>query len=512
MADYILAHDLGTTGNKATLYSPAGQLVGSCTASYPTHYFNGNWAEQEPEEWWRAICSSTRTLLAQACVEPAEIAVVALSGQMMGCTAVDADGVALRPSLLYCDQRATVQAGRLLEAIDMERFYAIAGHRVSASYTLEKLMWMRDHEPALFANTGKTLCAKDYINCRLTGRMATDFSDASGTNAFDLNRFAWSDEILDAAGISADLFPEPLESSALLGGITDVAARATGLLAGTPVAVGGGDGSCAGVGVGCVRPGTAYNYLGSSSWIALTVTEPIVDPLMRTMNWAHCVPGYLHPSGTMQTAGATHKWIKETLCAVEVAEAERRGCDPYELIDQAIEQVPAGARGLLILPYLLGERTPWWNPEARAAFIGASLETQREDFLRAALEGVSLNLGIIVDIFRKHVPIENITMIGGGARSRVWRQIHADVFDCPVESLNYLEEATSMGAAVIGGVAAGIFPDFGVIDRFVQVRDRALPDAGRHALYAAITPVFEHAYRALKEVHSELGRIRQCER
>jgi xylulokinase len=509
MADYILAHDLGTTGNKAALYAPSGKLIASLTANYPTHYFNGNWAEQDPEDWWKAVCTSTRSLLAQAQAEPAQIAVVALSGQMMGCTPVAGDGSALRPSLLYCDQRATAQASSLLAAVGMEPFYALTGHRMSASYTLEKLMWLRDCEPELFARTAKTLCAKDYINCRLTGRMATDYSDASGTNAFDLNRFVWSEEILAAADISSDLFPEPLESSALLGRITAEAARATGLLEGTPVAVGGGDGSCAGVGVGCVRPGTAYNYLGSSSWIALTTDKPIADPLMRTMNWAHCVPGFLHPSGTMQTAGAAHKWLKETLCAAESVEAERAGCDVYELIDRAIENSPPGARGLLFLPYLLGERTPWWNPEARAAFIGASLETRHEDFLRAVFEGVSLNLGLIVEIFRNHVPIERITVIGGGARSRVWRQIHADIFGCPVESLRGLEEATSMGAAVIGGVAVGIFPDFEQIDRFIEVQDCAYPDAGRHALYTAMTPVFERAYNALKDVDSDLARLRQ---
>ena len=228
---------------------------------------------------------------------------VALSGQMMGCTPVSSDGAALRPSMLYCDQRATAQADRLIARVGLERFYAITGHRVSASYTLEKLMLAARPGARGLCAHGQNPLRKDYINCRLTGRMATDFSDASGTNAFDLNRFAWSSEVLDAAGISADMFPELLESSALLGGITASAARATGLLEGSPVAVGGGDGSCAGVGVGCVRPGTAYNYLGSSSWIALTVKEPIVDPLMRTMNWAHCVPGYLHPSGTIRPPG-----------------------------------------------------------------------------------------------------------------------------------------------------------------------------------------------------------------
>ena len=190
------------------------------------------------------------------------------------------------------------------------------------------------------------------------------------------------------------------------------------------------------------RPDSAYNCLGSSSWIALTVKEPIVDAQMRTMNWAHCVPGYLHPSGTMQTAGATQKSIKETLCGLEEQDATRGQRSVYDLIDEIVGQVPAGSHGVLFLPYLLGERTPWWNPSARAAFVGMSLATRREDLLRAALEGVALNLGYIVNIFRRHVPIEAVTVIGGGARSGVWRQILADVFGCPVHCPTVLEEAT----------------------------------------------------------------------
>jgi xylulokinase len=507
MPEYLLAHDLGTSGNKGTLYSPEGRLVASFTCSYPTSYSNGNWAEQEPLDWWRAVCESTRQLLERAAVNPAEIAVVALSGQMMGCTPVDGEGNALRPSLLYCDQRATEQAEKVLSRIELKNFYRITGHRVSASYTLEKLMWIRDHEPAVYARTAKTLCAKDYINYRLTGRMATDFSDASGTNAFDLNSFRWSEEILELAGIEPSLFPEAMESSALLGAITTHAARETGLLEGTPVAVGGGDGSCAGVGVGCVRPGMAYNCLGSSSWIALTVREPIIDPQMRTMNWAHCVPGYLHPSGTMQTAGATQKWLMETLCEPEQRLAEDTGRSVYELMDEAISRVPAGSHGVLFLPYLLGERTPWWNPSARAAFLGMTLATRREEMMRAALEGVTMNLGLILNIFRAHLPIDAMTMIGGGARSGVWRQIAADVFGCPVHSLNLLEEATSMGAAVIGGVAAGVFPDFDVIDRFVRVEDTARPDAEHQVLYARLLPIFEKAYLSSIETCNELAKM-----
>jgi len=507
MAKYLLAHDLGTSGNKATLYTTDGCLVASRTCPYDTRFFNGNWAEQEPRDWWSAVCRSTQELLIEAGAGAAEVAVVALSGQMMGCTPVDREGNPLRPSILYCDQRATREAAQVLDRIDAKSFYDIVGHRVSASYSLEKLMWIRDNEPHIYSRTYKTLCAKDYINCCLTGRMATDYSDASGTNAFDLNTFLWSEKIIGLAGLDGEKFPEALPSTAILGTVTRLAAGETGLREGTPVAVGGGDGSCAGVGVGCIRPGTAYNYLGSSSWVALTVEKPIVDSQMRTMNWAHCVPGYLHPSGTMQTAGSSHNWLKNTLCQVEVAEAAARGVSPYRLIDEAVASVPAGSRGVLFLPYMLGERTPWWNPNARGAFVGLNLATRREDMLRAVIEGITMNLGIIVNIFRGHVPIDAITVIGGGGRSAVWRQIMADVYGCPVQSLNFLEEATSMGAAVIGGVAAGLYPDFDVIHRFVRIDQTAAPNAENREVYRRLMPVFEKTYRSLVDVFDELAKL-----
>ncbi|MGD0090003.1 MAG: xylulokinase [Planctomycetota bacterium] len=505
MANYLLAHDLGTSGNKATLYTLAGKLAASRTCAYDTHYFNGNWAEQNPQDWWRAICESTRALMQG--VNPAEVAVVALSGQMMGCTIVDKQGRSLRPSILYCDQRAGKQAGQILARISQKDFYAIVGHRVSPSYSIEKLMWIRENEPDLYARTHKTLCAKDYINFLLTGRFATDFSDASGTNAFDLNTMQWSQKIIELAGVDRGMFPEALASTAILGTVTSQAAQATGLREGTPVAVGGGDGSCAGVGVGCIKPGTAYNYLGSSSWVALTVEKPIVDAQMRTMNWAHCVPGYLHPSGTMQTAGSSYSWLKNTLCEVELQAAKAQGLSPYVLIDRAVQNTPPGANGLIFLPYMLGERTPWWNPEARGAFIGLNLASKREDMLRAVMEGITLNLGLIVNIFRQHVPIDAVTVIGGGAKSAVWRQMMADIYDCRVQSLNFLEEATSMGAAVIGGVGVGEFKSFDVIDRFISVEHVAKPDPDSRERYRRLMPVFEKSYRALVDVYADLAQL-----
>ncbi len=505
MPSYLLAHDLGTSGNKATLFSDQGQLIASCTQSYDTHYFHGNWAEQNPADWWHAVCATTRQLLAD--MDPATIACVTLSGQMMGCTPVDRQGRALRPSILYCDQRSEAEANLLRERIAPERFYQIVGHRISASYSLEKLMWLKEHEADIYRKAYQSLCAKDFINFQLTGQLATDFSDASGTNAFDLNTFTWSEEILELAGIRRDKLPAPRPSTDILGSVTPEAAAATGLRAGTPVAVGGGDGSCAGVGVGCVAPGSAYNYLGSSSWIALTVKQPIVDPQMRTMNWAHCVPGYLHPSGTMQAAGASYQWLKNTICTLESEKAAAEKMDVYELINRQIAESPPGANGLLFLPYMLGERTPRWNPQAKGAFVGLNLATSRADILRAVMEGISMNLGLIVDIFRHHVPLDSITVIGGGAKGAVWRQMLADIYNCRIEKPNYLEEATSMGAAVIGGVAVGLFENFGVIDRFIRIEDVVEPIPENQAVYRRIMPVFDKCYRDLVEVFAELSQL-----
>ena len=307
--------------------------------------------------------------------------------------------------------------------------------------------------------------------------------------------------------MDASLFPAARPSTDILGQVTAEAAAATGLRAGTPVAVGGGDGSCAGVGVGCVKPGSTYNYLGSSSWIALTVERPIVDLQMRTMNWAHCVPGYLHPSGTMQAAGASFQWLQETVCTLEQQQARQTGRDVYEVINEQIARSAVGAGGVIFLPYMLGERTPRWNPQAKGALIGLSLATRREDLLRAVLEGISMNLGIIVNIFRQHVPIDAVTVIGGGAKGAVWRQMLADVYGCEIRKLNYLEEATSMGAAVVGGVAAGVFDSFDVIDRFVRVEDIAHPNPASQAVYERIMPVFDRSYEALVGVYEDLAHL-----
>lgn len=268
--------------------------------------------------------------------------------------------------------------------------------------------------------------------------------------------------------------------------------------------------------MGSVKPGTTYNYLGSSSWIATTTEKPIFDDSMRTFVWAHAVPGYVHPCGTMQTAGSSLAWLKNEVCTLEKAFGSEMGLSPYELINSEIEKSPPGANGVIFLPYLLGERTPRWNPDAKGAFLGLTLQHKRADILRAVMEGVTLNLSIILDIFRTQTPIREITVIGGGAKGEVWRRIMADVYQADIIRPNFLEEATSMGAAIIGGVGCGAFKSFDVADRFIQTVDRTKPDAAHAEVYAEAKKLFNESYDALASlfprfaVHSPKGAAREA--
>jgi xylulokinase len=496
MPRYILAHDLGTSGDKATLFTEEGRLVKSYTRSYSTHYFNGNWAEQDPEDWWKAVVESTRRIVEG--IDPADVAAIGFSGQMLGCLCVDTQGRPLRPSLIYCDQRATVEAERLLGEIEAYEFYEISGQRISSSYSAAKLMWIRDHEPDVYSATHKILNAKDFINFRLTGNLCTDYSDGASTSLLDIRSLTWSERIVGIADLDGEKLPEAKASTSLVGEITRAAAGELGLVPGIPVIAGAGDGVCAGIGSGSVRPGVTYNYLGSSGWISTTTTEPLYDPQMRTFIWPHAVPGLYHPCGSVQTAGASYAWARDKLCGIEKAAAAELGLDAYELMNAEILGSPPGANGLVFLPYMLGERSPRWNPEAKGALLGLTLGHTRNDMLRAFMEGVAINLSTILDIFRTTIDIPSIVLVGGGAKGGVWRKIMADVYEAEILCPDYLEEATSMGAAIIAGVGSGVFRDFSVAKDFMRIADSTLPDPANYPAYRRKKELFEDSYRALE--------------
>jgi xylulokinase len=360
------------------------------------------------------------------------------------------------------------------------------------------MLWLRDHHPDAYAATAVFLQAKDFLAARLSGAFVTDPSDASSTNLYSLTRGDWSAELLDAFEIPREKLPTIRPSTAIVGETGAAAAKATGLRAGTPVVIGGGDGSCAATGAGVIREGVAYNYIGSSSWIGVATPQPILDPEMRTFTWAHLVPGLFSPTGTMQAAGSSYQWARDELARDAKRAAEGLGLSPYEVMNLQVEQAPPGARGLLYLPYLLGERSPRWNPEARGAFVGLTIRHTHADMLRAVLEGITYNLRVILDAFqRQGAAIAELRVIGGGACGAVWNGIMADVFGLPVARLALLEEATSMGAAVAGGVGVGLWKDFSQVDAMVRVAQVTAPDPERHALYSELYEAFNQTYDAL---------------
>lgn len=505
MQEYLIAHDLGTTGNKATLFSVNGELIKSITQTYGTRYFNGNWAEQNPLDWWDAVCVCNKRLLAD--VDKNRVAGVAFSGQMMGCVLVDRNGGVLRDAIIWADQRSLAQEQQLREKIEQKEFYHITGHKISASYSLEKLMWVRDHEPELFKRAYKMLLPKDYIIQRLTGAFVTDYSDASGTNALDLMACQWSGKILDAANICEDLLPELRPSTYTAGEVSPKLAEECGLAPGTKIIIGGGDGVCASVGAASVEEGVAYNYMGSSSWISYTSKTPFFDEEMRTFNWAHLIPGMYAPTGTMQAAGNSWSFMKEVLCDGLDGLAKEKNESVYQLMDDLLCKTQAGAKGLIYLPYLLGERSPRWDPFARGALIGLKMEHTKADILRAAIEGILMNLCIILDIFRAKVPISSINLIGGLAKGEPVRRILADIYGIPALRLNYLDEATSIGAAVTAGVGSGVLKDFSEIHRFIKVEERIEPDLVKNAEYRHLKDIFENSYHALRDVYRQLADI-----
>jgi len=486
---FILAHDLGTTGNKAALFDGEGNLVASHLESYPVAYPQAGWAEQDPSDWWRAICLSTRVLLVEAHIQPKEISAVTFSGQMMGIVPVDSTGVPLRSAIIWADQRAVAEANWLSDRCGPGNIYQRSGHRASPAYLAAKILWVKNHQPDIYRQTGKFLCAKDYAIFKLTGHFATDYSDASGSNLFDLTQRAWSMDLLDAIGLDIITLPDVHASTDVVGEVTNKASEETGLAIGTPVVIGGGDGACAAVGAGVVAPGDAYCYIGSSSWISFASDAPVFDPQMRTFTFHHLHPRLFAPMGTMQAAGGARDWLLLHM---------------GEIPDEEVSQIAPGSNGLIFLPYLIGERSPWWNPQARGAFVGLTMSHSRADMTRAVLEGVTFNLRLILDALESQgANIPAIRLIGGGAQSPLWRQMLADVFARPVYILDLITEATSWGAAVAGGVGVGLY-DWNIAKEQARVKLAVEPDAAKAARYAELLPLFVDTYRALEPIYARL--------
>ncbi len=506
MAKLILAHDLGTTGNKATLFDEDGTLISSEFFEYQTYFPEDLWVEQDADSYWEGVVLTTNRLLGKTGFDAEDIVVLSFSGQMMGALPVDKDGKPLNRILIWADRRGVDQVRELSQRISADRIYQITGHRLSSNYSLAKILWIREHLPEVFSRTHKFLLAKDYIIWKLTGRWVTDYSDASGTNLFDITTEEWSDEILNASRLDTDMLPDLFPSTEVVGEVTSAASEEVGLRAGTPVVVGGGDGPCAAAGAGVVREGKAYCYLGSSSWIALASPHPVYDPQLRTFTFHHLEKGWYMPTGTMQAAGGSLQWCRDALCEREKTIAPELGVSPYELMDLEAGKVPAGSEELLFLPYIMGERAPWWNPHARGCFVGLTPRHRKPHLIRSVMEGIGFNLRIILDAFREQgVPIEEMRLIGGGARGAFWSTVLSNIFGLNVLRPYLLEEATSFGAALAGGVGVGLFKNLQVAGELVEIHDCYTPQDDDVAVYERLYPLFKMTYLSLEDVFERLA-------
>ncbi|MCB0046719.1 MAG: xylulokinase [Caldilineaceae bacterium] len=490
---YILAHDLGTTGNKAALFDEAGRQVGSAFAGYPTAYPHPNWAEQEPDDWWQAVCVTTRQLLAETGVAPSAIAAVGFSGQMMGCVALGADGAPLRSCIIWADQRAQEEGAFLVERCGEDAIYNTCGHLPSPAYSAPKILWLRNHQPEIYAQAVCFLQPKDYIAYRLTGNLVTDYSDASGTLLFNLATRDWEADFLARLDIPVEKLPALHPSNAVVGQVTATAADATGLAPGTPVVIGAGDGSAAGVGAGVIDAGDAYCNIGSSAWVSIAADAPLPDPLHRTITFHHAHPERYAPMGVMQAAGGARQWTWNLLAQ-----------DALDL-DAAAAAVAPGSDNLLFLPYFIGERSPYWNPLARGALVGLTMNHGKAEIARATLEGVAFNLGLIVNALREQAPaMRAMRFIGGGSRGPLWRQILADIFQMPVQTLALQGDATSWGAAVTAGVGVGLY-DWSIATESAAIIAAAEPNPATMARYAELLDLYAATYRALEPIYARLA-------
>jgi len=494
---HLLGIDVGTGGTRALVIDEEGRIVASATSEHvPFASPQTGWAEQDPRDWWRATSEAVRAALGSAATGADRIAAVGFSGQMHGSSLLDATGEVVRPALIWCDQRTEAECREITDRIGAARLIRLTLNPALTGFTLPKLLWVRKHEPDTWKRVRSVLLPKDYVRFRLTGDKATDVADASGTLLFDVANRVWSGTVLDEMDIDASLMPRSYESPDVTGHVSREGANATGLKAGTPVVAGGGDQSAGAVGMGIVRAGLVSATIGTSGVVFAATDEPALDPGGRVHTFCHAVPGRWHVMGVTQGAGLSLRWIRD-----QFGSGKDDGRDPYDRMTEEAARVPAGSDGVLWAPYLMGERTPHLDPDARAALVGLSASHTRGHVVRAVLEGVAFSLKDSFTIFDEmKVPLSSVRLGGGGARSALWRQIQANVYGYPAEIVE-AEEGAAYGAALLAGVGGGVWTTVeSACDAVVRVKTQITPNPADTVTLAGQYEKFRALYPALKSV------------
>jgi xylulokinase len=494
---YWMGIDVGTGGTRALLVDRDGKVRAAFTAAHEDMRMeHPMWAEQRPEDWWRAAVEAIRGVLAEAQVSGKDVQGIGMSGQMHGLTLLDSAGEVIRPALIWCDQRSQPQVDFINKTVGKENVLAAIANPVLTGFTLPKLLWVRDHQPGEFERVRKMLLPKDYIRYKLTGEFATEVSDASGTALFDVVRRRWSFEMMDRLGLDRSILPEVSESSDVTGVISKGAAELTGLQAGTRVAGGGGDQAASAVGNGIVEPGIVSCTLGTSGVVFAHMENVAYDAAGRVHTFCHAVRDKWHVMGVTQGAGLSLQWFRNQMCAPGVG---------YDDLTSEAATASAGSQGLFWLPYLMGERTPHLDARARGGWIGLTAKHRRADLVRALIEGVSYSQKDCLDIIEKlGVPISSVRVSGGGARSRFWRRLLADILGHSIVTLE-TQEGSAYGAALLALVGTGEFASvpevchaaIREVETVQPDAERAIEYAERHAIYQSLYPALQPFYRSV---------------
>ncbi len=506
----LLGIDVGTSGSKALLIDERGQVLAAATYDYPMYTPRPMWAEQNPEDWWTATVGAIRKVLRDSGIDAGRIAGIGLTGQMHGLVMLDKQGNVLRPCIMWNDQRTGPQCAAITEQIGAKRLLELIANPVLPGFTAPKIVWVRENEPEIYAKVTQILLPKDYIRYRLTGAYATEVSDASGTALLDVQKRRWSHEMLEALGISASWLPECLELTFPDATISADAADHTGLRTGTLLVGGGGDQAAQAVGSGIIEQGIVAVTLGTSGVVFAATERFLVEPEGRLHSFCHAVPGQWHLMGVMLSAGGSLRWFRDSLAQSEVAQAVASGRDAYDLLCEEASRAPAGSEGLIFLPDLTGERTPYPDPYARGVFFGLTLRHSKEHMTRAVLEGVAYGLRDSLELMRNMgLQITQIRASGGGAKNPLWRQILADVFDTEIV-LTSVTEGAAFGAALLAGVGAGIYRDVAeACKETVQLTGSAHPGPARdvyedyYSIYRELYPALEQQFKRVSAVAEE---------
>ncbi len=503
----IISFDLGTGGNKASLYDIEGNCLASAFVPYNTHYPQVGWHEQRPADWWNAVVESTRKLMESNRVDKEEIASLGISGHSLGAVPVDRDGNLLRENTpIWSDIRAQKEVEAFFKTVDPDEWYLTTGNGFPAAcYTIFKVMWYRDHEPEMWKKVHQILGTKDYINFKLTGQMKTDYSYASGTGIYNLKEWRYEPKFIQASGIPADVWPDIVPSTQVLGKILPDVAGMLGLSPDTLVVAGGVDNSCMALGAKNIRAGRVYCSLGSSAWIAVSSEQPVLDKNLKPYVFTHVMPGMFTSAVSIFSAGTTYTWVKDNLCADLIAESQQTGQDVYVLMNREAEKAPVGSNNLLFNPSLAGGTSQDPNPSLRGAYIGLDLKHSKPELIRAAMEGIAMNLRLRLDLLRKYTQIEDeILFVGGGAKSRFYLGIFADVFNARILKSNIDQDAGALGAAAVAAVGAGLWPDFSRIDAIHKKVELVEPNPDNNRVYEKLIPVFDLATGCLAKVSEAL--------